>query len=163
MRPTSPFGQYSTAEEVTAGLDLSGKVALITGSSSGIGLESARVLALRGAHVILLARTLRKAEGACAALKAAGIQSPLTPLACEHTDYDSVVGCANSVEAMKTPVDILICNAGLNVPTLEQVNGIEKHFAVHHLSHFILVNRLLHRVKAARQGRIVIVSSMMYQ
>ena len=163
MRPTSPFGQYSTAEEVTAGLDLTGKMALITGSNSGIGLESARVLALRGAHVVALARTQQKAEAACAALTAAGIRGQLTPLACEQTDYDSVVGCASAVEALKAPIDILICNAGLNVPTLEQVNGIEKHFAVHHLSHFILVNRLLHRVKAARQGRIVIVSSMMYQ
>jgi len=163
MRPTSPFGQYSTADEVTAAVDLTGMTALITGSNSGIGLESARVLAMRGAHVVALARTQQKAEAACATLKAAGIRGQLTPLACEQTDYDSVVRCASAVEALQTPIDILICNAGLNVPTLQQVNGIEKHFAVHHLSHFILVNRLLHRVKAARQGRIVIVSSMMYQ
>jgi NAD(P)-dependent dehydrogenase (short-subunit alcohol dehydrogenase family) len=163
MRPRSPFGHHSTAEQVTEGLDLTGKMALITGSNSGIGLETARVLALRGAHVVALARTQQKAEAACAALTAAGIRGQLTPRACELTDYDSLVGCARAVEALKAPLDILICNAGLNVPTLEQVNGIEKHFAVHHLSHFILVNRLLHRVKAAPQGRIVIVSSMMYQ
>lgn len=163
MRPSSSFGQHSTAEQVTAGMDLTGKTALITGSNSGIGLESARVLALRGAHVIALARTQQKAEAACAALKASGIRGQLTPLACEQTDYDSVVACANAIAALQAPIDILVCNAGLNVPTLQQVNGIEKHFAVHHLSHFILVNRLLHLVKAAPQGRIVVVSSMMYQ
>ena len=53
-----PFDKHSTSEEVTAGLDLSGRTALVTGATSGIGLETARVLALRGAHVLVAGRTL---------------------------------------------------------------------------------------------------------
>ena len=59
-----PFGKESTAEEVTAGLDLSGKTALVTGANSGLGYETMRVLALRGAHVIGTARTQEKANTA---------------------------------------------------------------------------------------------------
>ena len=64
--PSGPYGDESTAEEVTTGIDLSGKVALVTGATSGLGLETMRVLALRGAHVIGTGRTLEKARQACA-------------------------------------------------------------------------------------------------
>ncbi|TFG84572.1 MAG: SDR family NAD(P)-dependent oxidoreductase, partial [Chromatiales bacterium] len=66
--PLSRFGADSTAEDVTAGLDLSGKTALVTGANSGLGYESMRVLALRGAHVIGTARTMEKATEACASV-----------------------------------------------------------------------------------------------
>ena len=56
------FGKSSTAEEVTAGIDLMGKTALVTGANSGLGFETMRVLALRGAHVIAVARTMEKAQ-----------------------------------------------------------------------------------------------------
>jgi NAD(P)-dependent dehydrogenase (short-subunit alcohol dehydrogenase family) len=62
------------------------------------------------------------------------------------------------------PIDMLICNAGIMaLPKLEQVYGLEKHFVVNHLGHFILVNRLLPQVQAAPQGRVVVVSSLGYQ
>jgi NAD(P)-dependent dehydrogenase (short-subunit alcohol dehydrogenase family) len=157
------FDKYSTAEEVTAGLDLSGKTALLTGSNSGIGLETMRVLVLRGAHVYALARNKEKAQAACNAVSVPGAKGSATAFACEQTDYESVVTCTDAIRALGAPLDMLICNAGLNVPKLEQVNGIEKHFAVQHLSHFILVNRLLDNVKAAPQGRVVLVSSIMYK
>ncbi|MBT5003175.1 MAG: SDR family NAD(P)-dependent oxidoreductase, partial [Porticoccaceae bacterium] len=63
--PVSNFGATSTAEEVTLGLDLTGKTALVTGCNSGLGLETMRVLAMRGAHVIGTGRTLEKASKAC--------------------------------------------------------------------------------------------------
>ncbi|MEQ9568452.1 MAG: SDR family NAD(P)-dependent oxidoreductase, partial [Pseudomonadales bacterium] len=75
-------------------------------------------------------------------------------------DFDAVVDLADNVRAMNTPFDILICNAGiLGRSKLESIKGIEKQFAVNHLSHFILVNRLLDQVKAASKGRVVIVAS----
>lgn len=153
--PVGPFGPRSTAEEVTEGMDLSGKVALITGANSGLGLESMRVLALRGAHVYGTARTLEKAAEACAS-----IQGKATPLALELTDLASVAACADQFRATGQPLDILMCNAGvMELPTLEQVNGIEKHFAVNHLGHFVLTLRLLPELTAAPQGRIVVMSS----
>jgi NAD(P)-dependent dehydrogenase (short-subunit alcohol dehydrogenase family) len=156
--PVGPFGKDSTAEEVTAGLDLTGKVALVTGVSSGLGAETLRVLTLRGAHVLGTARTREKAAQACAA---AGERA--TPLALELTDFDSVAACADQVRRLGVPLDLLICNAGvMALPRLEQVYGIEKHFVTNHLGHFVLVNRLLDTVLAASEGRVVVVSSRGY-
>lgn len=156
--PVGPFGAGSTAEEVTAGLDLAGKVALVTGVNSGLGAETLRVLTMRGAHVLGTARTLDKAAAACAA---AGDRA--TPLALELTDFDSVVACADEVHRQGVALDMLVCNAGIMaLPQLEQVYGLEKHFVTNHLGHFLLVNRLLDRVVAAPQGRVVVVSSRGY-
>lgn len=144
----------STAEQVTASLNLAGKTAVITGCNSGIGFETMRVLALRGAHVIGTARTLDKGREACAR-----IQGKTTPVALELTDFASVVACADAIRALRVDIDMLILNAGILLADWQQVNGIEKHFVVNHLGHFILTNRLLDRVTAAEQGRVVVVGS----
>ena len=154
-----PFDEKSTGEEVTKGLDLSGKTILITGVNSGLGYETMRVLAMRGAHIIGFARNMEKAQEACAR-----VGGKTTPVACELTDFNSVVAAAETVKALNKPIDVLICNAGImELPKLEQVYGMEKQFVVNYLGHFILVNRLLDRVKAAKQGRIVVVSSGRYK
>ena len=152
---------HNTAEEVTAaGIDLTGKTALLTGSNAGIGFETLRVLVLRGAHVYALARNIEKAERACSAVTGTSIKGTATPFACEQADFSSVVACADAVQAKGVPIDMLICNAGIyNAPHLELAQGVEKQFAVNHLSHFILVNRLVDLVKAAPQGRVVVVGS----
>ena len=149
----------STAEEVTADIDLTGKTALITGCSSGIGQETLRVLVLRGANVYGLAPTLDRAEAGCAAARGPGIKGTATPFACDHTDFSSIVTCTDALQKLKIPIDMLICNAGVNLQRLEQVNGIEKDFVINHLGHFILVNRLQKLVRAAPQGRICVVGS----
>jgi NAD(P)-dependent dehydrogenase (short-subunit alcohol dehydrogenase family) len=152
--PRSPFGPTSTAEEVTAGIDLAGKTALVTGCNSGIGYETMRVLALRGAHVLGTARTLEKGQEACA-----GIGGRCTPLVLELTDFESVVACAKQVQALNAPLDMLICNAGLLFRDHREANGLELHFVVNHLGHFLLTHRLLDQVVAAPQGRVVVVGS----
>lgn len=144
----------STAEAVTAGLDLSGKTAVITGCNSGIGLETMRVLALRGAHVIGTARTLEKGQQACAQIKGRA-----TPVVLELTDFASVVACADAIRKLNVDIDMLILNAGITVPKWRAVNGLEQHFLVNHLGHFLLTQRLLDRVTAAEQGRVVVVGS----
>ncbi len=150
-----PFDKATTAEEVTTGLDLTGQTALVTGATSGIGLETARVLALRGAHVLVTGRTLEKARAACEA-----IPGRATPLACELEDFDAVAECAARVTQLGVPLDMLICNAGIMAPpSLELVRGLEKQYVVNHLSHFLLVQRLLGAVQAATAGRVVLVSS----
>ena len=154
-----PFGAKSTAEEVTAGLDLSGMTALVTGANSGLGFETMRVLAMRGAHVIGTGRTLEKAETACAS-----IDGKTTPAVLELADLDSVGSCAEIVLAMDRPIDMLVLNAGIMaLPELEQVNGIERQFFVNHLGHFALGVNLMDRVKAAPAGRIVVLSSSGHQ
>jgi NAD(P)-dependent dehydrogenase (short-subunit alcohol dehydrogenase family) len=157
--PVSPYGFATTAEEVARGIDLTGKTVLVTGCNSGLGLESMRVMAAQGAHVIGTARTYEKAETACNS-----VGGRTTPVVCELTDFESVVACADKVNAMDEPLDILMCNAGIMaLPKLEQVNGIEKQFVVNHLGHYILTRRVLGLVEAAPAGRIVILSSIGYQ
>ena len=113
-----------------------------------------RVLALRGCYVIGTGRTLEKAEAACARVK--GIT---TPIQLELSDYESIVNCAELIRAMNSPIDMLICNAGMRGAERELVYGLEEHFVVNHLGHFILVNRLLDRLFYSWQGRVVVVSS----
>ena len=153
--PMGPFDGESTAADVVAGLDLSGKTAVVTGCNSGLGYETMRVLTARGATVIGTARTQEKAEKACADIGELAI-----PAVLELSDWQSARDCAAAITAMNKPIDALICNAGIMaLPELKLANGIELQFAVNHLGHFILVNELLPAVKQAEQGRIVMVSS----
>ncbi len=152
--PSSPFDDDSTAEEVTEGLDLTGKTALVTGVNSGIGYETMRVLALRGAHVLGTARTAEKGQVACDS-----VVGHTTPLVLELSDFDSVVACADAAQAQVGAIDMLICNAGVLLNELRQVRGLEMHFVVNHLGHFLLVNRLMEQVLAASEGRVVVVAS----
>ncbi len=157
--PISPFDKHSTAEQVTAGVSLAGKTVLVTGATSGLGLETLRVMSLRGAHVIATGRTLAKAQEACAT-----VQGKTTALAMELERWDTVAAAVQQVRALGRPIDILICNAGIMaLPTLEQVYGLEKQFVVNHLGHFILAHGLMDQVRAAPQGRVVAVSSLGYR
>ncbi len=146
----------ATAEEVTLGFDLTGKLAVVTGCTSGIGFETMRVLAKRGCYVVGTSRSLARADEAC--LRVKGLT---TPVQLELGDFDSVVECAEAIRSLNTPIDMLICNAGYRGGGNDRqlVNGVEKHFVVNHLGHFVLVNRLLERLFLADQGRIVMVSS----
>ena len=154
--PRSPFDADSTAEEVTAGVDLKGKLAVVTGCTSGIGFETMRVLALRGAWVVGTGRSLQRAQEVCKRVNGVTI-----PVELELADPDSIVRCADSILSLNAPIDILVCNAGYRGGgnDRELVNDVEKHFAINHLGHFILVNRLLERMFMAWQARIVIVAS----
>lgn len=153
-----PFGAKTTAQEVTEGIDLTGKTVLITGVNSGLGLETMRVLSLRGAYIIALARDLDKAEAACALL-----EGPYRTVACELSSLVSVRACVETLQDVPH-IDILIANAGIMaLPTLRQANGIELQFATNHIGHFALVTGLLDKVKAAQQGRIVMLSSAAHQ
>src|SRR6185503_19345256 len=131
--PRSSFERDATAEQVTAGIDLAGKTIVVTGCNSGIGLETMRVLALRGAHVVGTARTPERGQETCASVK-----GKATPVVLELSDFDSVVACAEGIRALGTPIDALVCNAGVLLMQLEQVRRLETQFVVNHLGHFIL-------------------------
>ena len=155
--PVGPFGADSTAEQVTEGMDLSGKTALVTGCNSGIGLETMRVLALRGAHVIGTGRTLEKAQQACAS-----VVGKTTPAELELSDFDSCIRCARSIHKISPRVDMLILNAGIGTFTeFELINGMEKIWVINYLGHVVFAMHMLPLVKAADAGRIVHVGSQM--
>ncbi|HEX4340619.1 MAG TPA: SDR family oxidoreductase [Polyangiaceae bacterium] len=149
----SGFGYNSTAQDVTAPLDLRGRNILVTGGNSGLGLETARVLALRGACVIATGRSEDKVRSACSEL-----EGEIVPLACELTDPRSVRACAETVMARTGKLDAIICNAGIIAPSkLERVFGYELVFFTNHIGHFLLVTTLLGHL--AEGARVVMVSS----
>jgi len=155
FKPKGPsgFGYGSTAEEVTANLSLEGQTILVTGCNSGLGLETMRVLALRGAHVIGTARTADKARAAGISVK-----GKVTGVACELADPKSVQACVDSVKKMNVRLNAIICNAGIMaLPKLEQAFGYELQFFTNHIGHFILVTGLLDTL--ADDGRVVMLSS----
>jgi NAD(P)-dependent dehydrogenase (short-subunit alcohol dehydrogenase family) len=155
--PIGPFNAKSTAEDVTKDIDLTGKTALVTGCNSGIGHETMRVLAQRGAHVFGTGRSLEKASEACAS-----VEGKTTPLVLELSDFDSCVACAKTVAEQTGTLDILIPNAGIGTFTeFELINGIEQLFVVNYLGHVVLTMNLLPLVQAANHGRIVHVGSQM--
>jgi WW domain-containing oxidoreductase len=154
----SGFGYGSTAEDVTAGVRLGGKTFLVTGCTSGLGLETLRVLALRGATVVGTARTL---DGARAACDAAGAGRAV-PVACELSDPSSVRNCAREVARRAPPLDAIVCNAGIMaLPRRKTAFGVELQLFTNHLGHFLLVTALLPRL--TEDGRVVVVSSDAHQ
>jgi WW domain-containing oxidoreductase len=155
LKPIGPsgFGYGSTAEQVTQGVSLAGRTMLVTGCNSGLGLETLRVLTLRGARVVGTARTLEKAQQACRS-----VSGPTLPLACELSDPASVRACVNEIVAADLKLDSIICNAGIMaLPKLQLAHGYELQFFTNHIGHFILVTGLLD--KLAVDGRVVMLSS----
>jgi NAD(P)-dependent dehydrogenase (short-subunit alcohol dehydrogenase family) len=152
-RGASGFGFASTAEDVTAGINLTGKTILITGINSGLGQESGRVLSMRGAHIIGLARTLEKAQQGCASLS-----GPSTAIACELSEPTSVRTAVSQIVSSGQKIDVLLCNAGIMaLPELHKSNGYELQFFTNHIGHFILVTGLLDSL--TDDGRVVMLSS----
>jgi WW domain-containing oxidoreductase len=152
-RGPSGYGYGSTAEDVTRDLDLRGRTVLVTGCNAGLGRETLRVLAARGARVVATARTEDKARAACA-----GIAPHSLPLECELSDPASVRACIAAVERDGACLDAIICNAGIMaLPRLQQAHGHELQFFTNHIGHFLLVTGLLGRLAA--RGRVVVLSS----
>lgn len=157
LQPKGPsgFGYGSTAEDVTSGLSLAGKTFLVTGCNSGLGLETARVLALRGGRILGTARTAEKASAALAPLG-----GDTVGLECELSEPASVRASVRAVKAALggAKIDALIANAGIMaLPANEQRHGIELQLFTNHFGHFILVTGLLDAL--AENGRVVMVSS----
>lgn len=157
-RGPNGFGYGSTAREVLQGVDLSGKTFLLTGCNSGLGRETLRELTRAGARVVATARTQDKAERALQEVAAPGPRAESLPLPCELADPRSVLGCVDAVRADGTPLDGIICNAGIMaLPELNQAHGYELQFFTNHIGHFMLVTGLLPQL--ADRGRVVMLSS----
>jgi NAD(P)-dependent dehydrogenase (short-subunit alcohol dehydrogenase family) len=155
---TTPFGFSSTAAEVTDGVDLSGKRAIVTGASSGIGVETARALAGAGAAVTLAVRNMETGERVAAEIRESSGNEAVTVRALELSDLSSVEAF---VKAWSGPLDILVNNAG--VMAIQELtlsaSGHEMQFATNHLGHFALAVELYDALAAAGSARIVSVSS----
>src|SRR5580704_6295548 len=155
------FGWQSTSDEVLEGIDLTGKRALVTGVSAGLGVETARALAAHGAEVIGAARDLEKAHAATARIRdACGGRFSLVKL--DLASLTSVRAAADALRAAGKPLDLIIANAGvMATPLGRTAEGFETQFGTNHLGHFLLVNRLADLIPSG--GRVVCVSSVGHQ
>jgi NAD(P)-dependent dehydrogenase (short-subunit alcohol dehydrogenase family) len=138
------FNATSTTDEVLAGTDLSGKRVLVTGVSAGLGVETARALMARGAHVVGAARDLAKAEAATAPIRGdAANGGGLELIALDLASLASVRACADALLADGRPFDLVIANAGVMAsPFGRTADGFETQFGTNHLGHFVLINRI---------------------
>jgi len=154
-----PFGAQSTADEILAGVDLSGKRIAVTGVSAGLGIETARSLAARGAMVVGAVRDLAKARAATAPVRdGAARGGGLELVALDLASLASVRSAADSITAQGKRFDAIIANAGVMAcPQGKTVDGFETQFGTNHLGHFVFVNRLAPLLQEG--GRIVTLSS----
>lgn len=156
-RGASCFGASTTAEEVLAGLDLSGRRAIITGASAGLGAETARHLAASGADLILAVRDRAAGERVAGRIEAEGRRRPLVE-ALDLADLESVRRFAGRVGGRG--LDLLINNAGImGTDHAQTTDGFELQFGVNHLGHFLLTLLLLPDLRAAAPARVINLSS----
>ena len=144
-------------------MNLAGKTVVITGANSGIGLETARELAARGATIVMACRDAARAEAARADIAASVPGAKLELVALDLAALASVRAAAAHIAAAHPAIDVLINNAGL-VPFKRRLtkDGFEMQFGVNHLGHFLLTRLLLPQLLAAGRPRVLNVASMMH-
>ncbi len=155
----TPFGFTSTAADVLADVDLSGRRAVVTGATSGIGVETARALAAAGADVVIGVRRLDAGRRIASQITESTGNSAVQAAALDVADLASVRDFA--ARFAMTPVHMLICNAGIMaLPELSRTaQGREMQFATNYLGHFALTLGLYTALEAADGARVVSVSS----
>lgn len=153
------FDKTTTTDEVLEGIDLSGKLVLITGASGGLGAEAARAMAARGAALVLTGRSLEKTEGVAAHIREATGAS-VEARVLELDVPASVRAFAKGFLADHPKLDLLINNAGVMAcPLARTAEGWEQQFATNHVGHFLLTGLLVPALQAGAPARIVNVSS----
>lgn len=157
-RITTKFTATTTADEVVAGVDLSGKRAIVTGGASGIGVETARSLARAGADVTIAVRNLEAGTAVAKEIMESTGNPAVHVAALDLLD----LGSENAfTDSLQVPLDLLINNAGvMAIPVLRRTsNGWEEQFATNHLGHFALSLGLHDALASSGKARIVALSS----
>ena len=154
------FGFESTTDDVVEGIDLTGKRVIVTGASGGLGEETARALASKGAAVTITARDIPKGEAVAAKIRESTGNQNVDIWKLELADLDSVRAFAEGWRAEHDKLDLLINNAGIMACPLARTDaGWESQFATNRVGHFLLTCLLAPALKAAAPARIVNLSS----
>ncbi len=160
MRDAAKFDEQTTAAEAAEGIDLRGKVALVTGGSSGLGQETARVLADHGAHVILTARDVPKGEGVAAAIRASTRNQQVEVETLELGSLRDIRRFADRFLSTHPVLHILVNNAGVMAsPPAKTADGFELQFGSNHLGHFLTTSLLAPALLRGAPSRVVCLSS----
>jgi WW domain-containing oxidoreductase len=160
------YGSKTTALEVLKDIDLKGKTILITGTTSGIGLETARSLALHGAHIVMANRNIVQSEqvrdNILKELKEEDKQN-IDIINMDLSSLQSVQAAAKEFINKGWPLHVLILNAGVFAPaTKSTLEGYETNFGVNHLGHFYLAYLLMEKLRESAPSRLVVVSSSIH-
>ena len=156
----SEFGWGSTTDEVLAGKDLSGRTVFITGANSGLGQETARAMAARGAHVIMAGRDQAKLDESVAAIRASVPAAQLDTLTVDLGSLESIRAATSRARQQFPAIDLLINNAGVMATPFEHTaDGFERQFGTNHLGHFALTAELMPSIERGHLKRIVNLSS----
>ncbi|MEJ2747400.1 MAG: SDR family NAD(P)-dependent oxidoreductase [Anaerolineae bacterium] len=143
--------------------DQSGKVAIVTGANSGIGYETARALAHKGATTILACRNEQKGQAAVEKIQNEQPKGTAVLMHLDLADLDSIHAFADNFKAQYQRLDLLINNAGVMIPPYgKTADGFEQQFGINHLGHFALTGQLLDLLRHTPEARVVTVSSMMH-
>ncbi len=144
--------------------DQTGRVAIVTGANTGIGLETAAALAAKGATVVMACRNRQKAEGAMVEIRERTSDAKLELIELDLASLASIEAFAETFRAGHDRLDLLINNAGVMIPPLGRTeDGFELQFGCNHLGHFALTGRLLDLLEATPRARVVSVSSMAHR
>jgi len=156
----SEFGWASTTDDVLAGKDLTGKTVFVTGGNSGLGRETARAMATKGAHVVLAGRDQAKLDQAVASIMAEHVGANVETIICDLSSLDSVLACGTKAVGRFEKIDVLINNAGVMAcPKARTADGFEMQFGTNHIGHFLLTKQLMPLIEAGADKRIVNLSS----
>ena len=156
----SQFDAQSTTDQVIEGISLAGKFAVVTGASSGLGVETCRVLAAAGASVLMVARDASKLEEVVQSLRQSNPAARLDSLVMDLADLDSVRTVASAILARHPQIHMLVNNAGVMAcPLGRTAQGFELQFGTNHLGHFLLTCLLAPALVAGAPGRVVTLSS----
>lgn len=156
----STIGFSSTADEVLAGIDLSGRTVFVTGANSGLGQETARAMAARGAHVIMAGRDQGKLDESAAAIAAQQPKAQLDTLTVDLTSLENIRAATSRARQRFAKIDLLINNAGvMATPFLHTADGFEMQLGTNHLGHFALTGELFPLIERGHLKRIVNLSS----
>uniref|UniRef100_A0A1I7SLH3 NAD(P)-binding protein n=2 Tax=Bursaphelenchus xylophilus TaxID=6326 RepID=A0A1I7SLH3_BURXY len=154
------FGARTSAEEALEGIDLTGRTVLITGSTHGIGKETAKQLAHKGAHVVMANRNQELAEQVRKEIKGDNDNIQVDLLQLDLSSLESVKECAEEFLKQGWPLHILILNAGIiSSPEKQTKNGFSSVFGVNHLGHFYLTSLLKEKLLESAPARVVVLSS----
>ncbi len=156
----SHFGATSTTDDVIEGISLAGKLAVVTGASSGLGVETARVLSAAGASVLLIARNQEQLQAVATDLRKQQPAAELHTQCMDLADLDSVREAVSQILKRHPQIHLLINNAGVMAcPLARTAQGFEMQFGTNHMGHFLFTCLLAPALLAAAPARVVNLSS----
>ncbi|UMM17160.1 hypothetical protein L5515_013848 [Caenorhabditis briggsae] len=160
---TRKFNGSTYAPVTIKGVNLAGKTFLITGTTSGIGIETARSLAFNGAHVVMLNRNVAESEKLKKKIVEEMYDAEIDIIECDLNSLASVKRAADVFIEKHWPIHCLILNAGVfGTASKTTLDGLESHFGINHLAHFLLIQELLPIIRNSTPSRIILVSSSVH-